>query len=80
MYIASKLNDRLFIPELFNSREQKSPQTELTFLWNFRFQGAKLQELFSLRGTFAPQERLLNEISFHGTFASVELLLPYSKI
>ena len=34
---------------------------------------------FLTHGTFAPQERLCKQLSFPGTFAPVELSLPYLK-
>ena len=50
----------------------KSLQIELSFPWN----GAKSPRTFApchpwnfrTRGTFAPQERMSQELSFHGTF------------
>ena len=53
----------------------KSLQIELSFPWN----GAKSPRTFApchpwnfrTRGTFAPQERMSQELSFHGTFAPI---------
>ena len=45
----------------------KSPQTELSLLWNFH------SVEHSLLWNFRSSERMFQELSFHGTFTPVEL-------
>jgi len=72
----------LFVPLHFRSREQKDHRENFrsrgTFVpWNIRSRGAKSPRTFvpwNFRscGTFALQERMFQELSFHGTFAPLE--------
>jgi len=72
----------LFVPLHFRSRERKNHREYFrsrgTFVpWNIRSRGAKSPRTFvpwnfrSCR-TFAHQERMFQELSFHGTFAPLE--------
>ena len=72
----------LFVPLHFRSRERKNHRENFrsrgTFIpWNIRSRGAKSPRTFvpwnfrSCR-TFAPQERMFQELSFHGTFTPLE--------
>ena len=72
----------LFVLLHFRSRERKDHRENFrsrgTFVpWNIRCRGAKSRRTFvpwnfrSCR-TFAPQERMFEELSFHGTFAPLE--------
>ena len=58
----------------------ENPQRELSLPWNIRSRGAKSLRTFipwnfRTPGTFAPQERMFQEVSLHGTFAALELSL-----
>ena len=72
----------LFVPLHFHSRERTGHRENFrsrgTFVpWNIRSRGAKSPRTFvpwifrSCR-TFAPQERMFQKLSFHGTFAPLE--------
>jgi len=49
------------------------------FVLHFRSRERKDYRELSLRGKFAPGERKVQELSFHGTFATVELSLLRSE-